>query len=117
MARRPPFSTRYTVNTPGPETVVDFVKVAAAPASRVIWANVQPLDAKALEDVPEGLRSRARYACFTYEELRSADLDTLPETVTVHGEEYEVHGGFGDGRFAFAPIPGNDYILAEPELT
>lgn len=81
--------------------------------SRTIWATIQPLDPRELQDLPEGLRSTARYACFTYESLGVPGTE-LPDQVQVGGEWYEVHGGHEDARFGGAPIPGNEYILVEP---
>ena len=115
--RRPPFSTLYTVRTRGAQTITDFVPVPGAVTERDMWATIQPLDARALADLDPGLRTRARYACFTYEDLVPAETGgPPPDLVVVRGVEYEVHGGYDDGAFTGAPFAGREYVLAAPEV-
>jgi len=117
MSRRPPFSSAYTVKSRAASSVVaDFATVPGAESTRTIYATIQPLDARQLKDLAPGLQSRARYACFTFEALNSARPGgQLPDLVVVGSLDYEVHGGYDDGRFPGAPFAGYEYILAEPE--
>lgn len=116
--KRPFFSSKYTVKqvlTKG--QIIDHVWVEGAPTDKEIWATIQPLTARELRDLPEGLRTRAKFACFTYSKLTSYKVGgPVADKVVVNGVEWEVNGGYEDGDFSRAPIKGYDYILAEPEL-
>lgn len=117
MPGKPPFSSPYTRKSRDGFTVSDFAVVPGPVTESTIFATIQPLSAREIRDLPEGLRTRAKYSCFTYETLKVADTgDDFPDLVVVEGRDFEVHGGFDDGRFPGAPIPGNDYVLADPEL-
>lgn len=118
MTRRPPFSRQYIVKRSAPEgPPVNYVTQPGAVTTFTTWATVQPLDARALRDLPPGLQSRARFACFTFDQLQTATAGgPRPDLVVVGGVDYEVHGGYDDGAFG-APFPGSEYILAAPETT
>ncbi len=116
---KPPGSSQYTVTSRAPGTVTDFAVVPGAASTRIVWATIQPLDARTLRDLEPGLQSRARFACFTFgEALVTAQAGGAEsDTINVGGVEYEVHGGFNDGSFAGAPFPAHEYILAAPEIS
>ena len=116
--RRPPFSSRYTVKSRADDgAVVDFQWSAGTESTSEVWATIQPLSPEQLRSLPEGLRARAMFACFTFATLTTAQLDgPLPDRVVVGGLDLEVHGGFNDGAFTGAPFPGNEYVLARPEV-
>lgn len=112
--KKPPFSKQYTIKSFGTPTVVDFETVQTE-STRTGWITVQPLDARTLVELDQGIRTRARYAAFTYETFVIAKPGgPRPDQVQVNGAWFEVAGGFDDGLLS-PPAFGNEYILLDPE--
>jgi len=66
--------------------------VDAAPTSSTIYASVQPMNGKDVEQLSEGERHREGLKLYTQSDLRTADqyLGTIADKVVIDGITYEV---------------------------
>lgn len=98
MAETPVTRRRYAAGT----LAATGVYTAGASADTTVYACLAAPDAKTMELLPEGLRSRARWLMHTTADVRTAGTGVLPDKVIFDGVTYEPvairaysqHGGF-----------------------
>lgn len=90
----PSIVTRYKTGTYAVSrdniTVVDGLAVIGVPTTFNIDASVQPVNNKALMDMPEGHSIDDTLLVFTLTELRLGTSTTAPDVITISGAKYRV---------------------------
>lgn len=80
----------YTVTRSAATTFSQGRRVAGASSTFEVRAVVYPVTGRALDRLPEGLRSHETIAVVTQTELRSLDATKEPDLVTYQGAQYQV---------------------------
>lgn len=110
-----PFSSAYTVRTYTVGYGSDGRPTETGPTTQTIQAMVTPLDERALQRLPEGMRVGARYKVRTETDL--GDLggagETTSKRILVDSREYQLEQWGRWDQTSFGSLNHHKYIARE----
>lgn len=110
-----PFSSAYTVRTYTVGYGSDGRPTETGPTAQTVQAVVTPLDERALERLPEGMRAGARYRVRTETDL--GDLGDRAETssrrILVDDREYQLEQWGRWDQVSFGALKHHKYVARE----